>query len=206
MIYGYCRVSTKHQNLQRQIDALVKYGINQRFIFTDKYTGKTLDREGLNELLIILKPGDTLVVKEIDRLGRNRKETKELIISLIKKEIELVCLDMPYLKEFIIDKIRENGGFIEVMTNALLDVILEVAEQERKKIVGRTSEGRKIAIQDGRKFGRKAKISLNKFKEYYKKFLKREMKAIEIQRELGISKQCYYNYITLLKKGNTDEI
>lgn len=206
MIYGYCRVSTKHQNLQRQIDALVKYGINQRFIFTDKYTGKTLDREGLNELLIILKPGDTLVVKEIDRLGRNRKETKELIISLIKKEIELVCLDMPYLKEFIIDKIRENGGFIEIMANALLDVILEVAEQERKKIVGRTSEGRKIAIQDGRKFGRKAKISLNKFKEYYEKFLKREMKAIEIQRELGISKQCYYNYITLLKKGNTDEI
>lgn len=206
MIYGYCRVSTKHQNLQRQIDALVKYGINQRFIFTDKYTGKTLDREGLNELLNILKPGDTLVVKEIDRLGRNRKETKELIISLIKKEIELVCLDMPYLKEFIIDKIRENGGFIEIMANALLDVILEVAEQERKKIVGRTSEGRKIAIQDGRKFGRKAKISLNKFKEYYEKFLKREMKAIEIQRELGISKQCYYNYITLLKKGNTDEI
>ncbi|MGL5428256.1 MAG: recombinase family protein, partial [Cetobacterium sp.] len=147
MIYGYCRVSTKHQNLQRQIDALVKYGINQRFIFTDKYTGKTLDREGLNELLNILKPGDTLVVKEIDRLGRNRKETKELIISLIKKEIELVCLDMPYLKEFIIDKIRENGGFLEIMANALLDVILEVAEQERKKIVGRTSEGRKRAIQ-----------------------------------------------------------
>lgn len=206
MIYGYCRVSTKHQNLQRQIDALVKHGINQRFIFTDKYTGKTLDREGLNELLTILKPGDTLAVKEIDRLGRNRKETKELIISLIKKEIELVCLDMPYLKEFIIDKIRENGGFLEIMANALLDVILEVAEQERKKIVGRTSEGRKRAIQDGRKFGRKAKISLNKFKEYYEKFLKREMKAIEIQRELGISKQCYYNYITLLKKGNTDEI
>ncbi|MGL5901437.1 MAG: recombinase family protein [Cetobacterium sp.] len=206
MIYGYCRVSTKHQNLQRQIDALVKYGINQRFIFTDKYTGKTLDREGLNELLNILKPGDTLVVKEIDRLGRNRKETKELIISLIKKEIELVCLDMPYLKEFIIDKIRENGGFLEIMANALLDVILEVAEQERKKIVGRTSEGRKRAIQDGRKFGRKAKISLNKFKEYYEKFLKREMKAIEVQKELGISKQCYYNYITLLKKGNTDEI
>lgn len=195
MIYGYCRVSTKHQNLQRQIDALVKYGINQRFIFTDKYTGKTLDREGLNELLIILKPGDTLVVKEIDRLGRNRKETKELIISLIKKEIELVCLDMPYLKEFIIDKIRENDGFLEIMANALLDVILEVAEQERKR-----------AIQDGRKFGRKAKISLNKFKEYYEKFLKREMKAIEVQKELGISKQCYYNYITLLKKGNTDEI
>ncbi|WP_041921426.1 recombinase family protein [Ilyobacter polytropus] len=69
MIYGYCRVSTKHQNLQRKVDALIDHGINPRFIFSDKYSGKTLDREGLNELLAILKPGDILVVKEIDRLS-----------------------------------------------------------------------------------------------------------------------------------------
>ncbi|MGL5623828.1 recombinase family protein, partial [Cetobacterium sp.] len=115
MLYGYCRVSTKHQNLQRQIDALIKYGVNPRFIFTDKYTGQTLNRVGLNELISVLKSGDVLVIKEIDRLGRNRKETKDLIVSLIKQNIELVCLDMPYLKEFIIDKIKENEGFIEIM-------------------------------------------------------------------------------------------
>lgn len=108
MVYGYCRVSTKHQSLQRQIDTLVNYGINQRFIFSDKYSGKTLNREGLNELLSVLKPGDSIVIKEIDRLGRNRKETKELILHFIKSDIELICLDMPYLKEFIIDKIKEN--------------------------------------------------------------------------------------------------
>ena len=55
MRYGYCRVSTKHQSLGRQIDALVKYGVNERFIFTDKYSGKMLNREGLNELLSIIK-------------------------------------------------------------------------------------------------------------------------------------------------------
>jgi len=98
MIYGYCRVSTKHQNLQRQIDALLKYGVNLRFIFTDKYTGIHLDRSGLNELLSVLKQGDTVVLKEIDRLGRNRKETKEFIITLIKNDIDIICLDMPYLK------------------------------------------------------------------------------------------------------------
>ena len=108
MIYGYCRVSTKHQSLQRQLDTLIKYGISQRFIFFDKYSGKTLDREGLNELLSVLKSGDSIVVKEIDRLGRNRKETKELILHFIKNDIELICLDMPYLKEFIINKIKEN--------------------------------------------------------------------------------------------------
>lgn len=206
MIYGYCRVSTKHQNLQRQIDALIKYGVNSRFIFTDKYTGKTLDREGLNELLSVLKSGDVLVIKEIDRLGRNRKETKELIISLVKQDIELICLDMPYLKEFIIDKIRENEGFLEIMANALLDVILEVAEQERRKIVERTAEGRKKAIEEGRKFGRSQKIDFETFGKYYEKFLKREMKAVDIQNELGISKQCYYNYVEALKKGNSDGI
>lgn len=201
MIYGYCRVSTKHQNLQRQIDALIKYGINKRFIFSDKYSGKTLDREGLNELLDHLQPGDTIVIKEIDRLGRNRRETKDLILRLIQDEVEIVCLDMPYLKEFIIDKIRENEGFMEIMANALLDVILEVAEQERKKIISRTSEGRKKAIENGQKFGRRQKVSLETFRTYYDRFIRREIKAVEIQRELGISKQSYYNYIELLKKG-----
>ncbi|MGL5692579.1 MAG: recombinase family protein [Peptostreptococcaceae bacterium] len=199
MTYGYCRVSTKHQSLQRQISALINYGISERFIFSDKYSGKTLDREGLNELLSIIRTGDKIVIKEIDRLGRNRKETKELIIYFIKNDIELVCLDMPYLKEFIIDKIKENEGFLEIMANALLDVILEVAQQERKRIIDRTSEGRKRAILEGRKFGRDSKLSLEKFKVYYDKFLSREMKAKDIQKELNISKQSYYNYIERLK-------
>lgn len=200
MLYGYCRVSTKHQNLQRQKEALRKFGISDRFIFSDKYTGKTLNRAGLNELLEIIKTGDTLVIKEIDRLGRNRKETKDLILSLIHKDIQIICLEMPYLKEFIIDKIKENEGFLEIMANALLDVILEVAEQERKKIVNRTSEGRKKAILDGKKFGRIPKVPLIEFKNYYDLYIKREMKAVEIQQRLGISKQCYYNYLERLRK------
>lgn len=206
MKYGYCRVSTKHQSLHRQIDALVNYGINERFIFIDNYSGKTLDRAGLNELLNILKPKDTLVVKEIDRLGRNRKETKELILFFIKENIELVCLEMPYLKELIIDKIRGSEGFLEIMANALLDVILEVAEQERKKIISRTSEGRRKALLDGRKFGRKAKVSLEDFKEYYERFSRREMRAKDIQNDLNISKQCYYDYVNKLKVEYYDEI
>ncbi|MGL5712168.1 MAG: recombinase family protein [Paraclostridium sp.] len=204
MTYGYCRVSTKHQSLQRQINALINYGITERFIFSDKYTGTTLNRSGLSELLSVVKSGDTIVIKEIDRLGRNRKETKELIIFLIKNDIELICLDMPYLKEFIIDKIKESEGFLEIMANALLDVILEVAQQERKKIVDRTTEGRKNAILEGRKFGRKSKVSIEVFKVYYDKFLRREMKAIEIQRELNISKQSYYNYIEILTNKSNE--
>lgn len=73
MTYGYCRVSTKHQSLQRQINALINYGINERFIFSDKYAGKTLGRKGLNDLLYIIKQGYNIVIKEIGRLGRNHK-------------------------------------------------------------------------------------------------------------------------------------
>lgn len=101
---------------------------------------------------------------------------------------------MPYLKEFIINKIKENEGFMEIMANALLDVILEVAEQERKKIVHSTTEGRKKALSTGTKFGREQKVSIEVFKEYYQKYLAREMKAMDIQKTLGISKQSYYNY------------
>lgn len=79
---------------------------------------------------------------------------------------------MPYIKKFIIDKIKKNEGFLEIMANALLDVILEIAEQERKKIINRTSEGRKNAVLEGRKFGRDSKVSIEVFKVYYDKFLK----------------------------------
>ncbi|WP_227851312.1 hypothetical protein [Clostridioides sp. ES-S-0123-01] len=111
---------------------------------------------------------------------------------------------MPYLKEFIIDKIKESDGFLEIMANALLEVILEVAEQERKKIVDRTAEGRKRDVLEGCKFGRYSKVSIEEFELYYNKFLKREMKAIDIQKELNISKQSYYNYIEKLKSKSNE--
>lgn len=81
MTYGYCRVSTKHQSLQRQINSLINYGITERFIFSDKYTGITLNRSGLSELLSVVKSGDTIVIKEIDRLG---KIIKLIYLSLIR--------------------------------------------------------------------------------------------------------------------------
>ena len=125
-------------------------------------------------------------------------------MQLIKNDIELICLDMPYLKEFIIDKIKENKGFLEIMANALLDVLLEVAQQERKNIVNRTSEGRQKAILEGRKFGRTPKMLISDFKIHYDKFLRREKKAIEIQKDLNISKQTYYNYVKRLKRNSNE--
>lgn len=195
MIYGYCRVSTKNQSLSRQIEALMEYGVEYINIYMDTYTGAEIRRKGLNELREIIKPGDTIVVKEVDRLGRNREQTIELIKELIVNDIDLIVLDTPYLQDFIIRELKKNEGFMEIMANTLLSLILEVAEQERKKILMRTSEGKKRALKNGVIFGRKQKITKEVFLEYYSKVINSAMTPKEVQEILNISKQSYYNYI-----------
>lgn len=194
MVYGYCRVSTKNQNLKRQIDALIAYGIKEENIYFDEMSGVVLKRNGLESLKNVLNSGDTLVVKEIDRLGRNRKQTTELIKELIDKEIDIVALDIPYLKEFILKEIKKDKGFMEIMATTLLSLILEVAEQERNKILDRTKEGKEKALEAGVKFGRKQKLTRQKFVRTYNEMLKDERTPREIQEKLGICKQTYYNY------------
>ncbi len=194
MVYGYCRVSTKNQNLKRQIDALIAYGIKEENIYFDEMSGVILKRKGLDSLKNVLNPGDTLVIKEIDRLGRNRKQTTELIKELIDKEIDIVALDIPYLKEFILKEIKKDKGFMEIMATTLLSLILEVAEQERHKILERTKEGKEKALEAGVKFGRKQKLTRQKFVRTYNEMLKDERTPREIQEKLGICKQTYYNY------------
>lgn len=195
MIYGYCRVSTKNQSLSRQIDVLLEYGVEYTNIYMDTYTGAEIKRKGLNDLRAVLKAGDTLVVKEVDRLGRNREQTIELIKELISRDIDLIVLDTPYLQEFIIRELKKNEGFMEIMANTLLALILEVAEQERKKILMRTSEGKKKALEKGVVFGRKEKITKEVFVKHYEKVLNKTTTPKEIQELLNISKQSYYNYI-----------
>lgn len=194
MVYGYCRVSTKHQSLKRQIDALITYGVKEENIYIDEMTGTVLERKGLNSLKSVLNSGDTLVVKEIDRLGRNRKQTTELIKEFIDKDIDIIALDIPYLKEFILKEIKKNKGFLEIMASTLLSLLLEVAEQERNKIIIRTKEGKEKALEAGVKFGRKRKLTRQKFVRTYNEMLKNEKTPKEIQEKLGICKQTYYNY------------
>lgn len=194
MVYGYCRVSTKNQSLKRQIDALITYGIKEENIYVDEITGVVLKRKGLESLKNVLNTGDTLVVKEIDRLGRNRKQTTELIKEFIEKDIEIVALDIPYLKEFILKEIKREKGFMEIMATTMLSLLLEVAEQERNKILERTKEGKEKALEAGVKFGRKQKLTRQKFVRTYNEMLKDERTPREIQEKLGICKQTYYNY------------
>ncbi|MGL5918348.1 MAG: recombinase family protein [Cetobacterium sp.] len=203
MKYGYSRVNTEHQVIQKQMDALLKYGIDENFIFQDKFSEIELEKQELSKLLSILRSGDTIVIKEVDKLGRDKKEVKKVINFLIKKNVEIVCLDMPYFKEFIVNKIKENETVLEFISDILLDVILEEADQKQKKIVQELLDIELNCVKKDKKLGRAKKVNLEVFRGYYQKFLERKMKAVEIQRKLGISKQSYYNYSAMLKNDLT---
>lgn len=150
MEYGYARVSTKEQNEQRQIIALEEFGLNLRQFFIDKQSGKDFERANYQRLTRRLKEGDTLVVKSIDRLGRNYEEILLQWRALTKdKGIDIVVLDMPLL-----DTRRGKDLMGTFLSDIVLQVLSLVAENERTNIRQRQAEGITAAKAKGVKFGR----------------------------------------------------
>lgn len=151
-IYGYARVSSKDQNLNRQLDALALFPVERKNIFIDHESGKDFNRPGYQALLRALKPDDLVVVKSIDRLGRNYDEILcqwRLITHTIKSNIAVI--DMPLLNT------QQSG--IEGLTGTLIaDIVLQVlsyvAQIERENIHQRQAEGIAAAKARGVKFGR----------------------------------------------------
>ena len=150
MEYGYARVSTKEQNEQRQIIALEEFGLNLRQFFIDKQSGKDFERANYQRLTRRLKEGDTLVVKSIDRLGRNYEEILLQWRALTKdKGIDIVVLDMPLL-----DTRRGKDLMGTFLSDIVLQVLSFVAENERTNIRQRQAESITAAKAKGVKFGR----------------------------------------------------
>lgn len=153
-VYGYARVSTKEQNLARQLEALQSWGINPSSIYQDKASGKDFNRSAYQKLIHQLRPGDTLVIKSIDRLGRCYDE----IISEWRKITHergaaIVVLDMPLLDT------REGISVQAGLTGRLIaDIVLQVlsyaANIERDNIRQRQAEGIALAKERGVRFGR----------------------------------------------------
>ena len=137
MEYGYARVSTREQNEERQRIALAEFGIVERNIYTDKQSGKDFERAEYRRLLGKLKDGDTLVVKSIDRLGRNYEEILEQWRVITKeKHAEIVILDMPLL-----DTRNKNDLTGTVIADIVLQLLSYVAQTEREFIRQRQAEG-----------------------------------------------------------------
>ena len=149
MNYGYARVSTIGQNLDRQLDELLKQGLDQNHIYTDKESGKDFDRKNYKKLVRRLKQGDCLFIKSIDRLGRNYNMVLDEWRFLTKeKGIDIVVIDMPLLDTRIEGK-NLVGKFI---ADVVLQVLSFVAENERETMRQRQSEGIKMAKAKGVRF------------------------------------------------------
>lgn len=207
MLYGYARVSTRHQNLERQLKALKDFGVDSRAIQVDKYTGTTLHREGLDHLRKVLRQGDTLVVKEIDRLGRNKEETMNLILELVEKDVNIIVLDSTVFQMYIENLKKENKSFadklIQAQLRGVIEIMLLLAEEERNKIIKRTSEGRARAKDNGVKFGVENKIQgeqLEELKKDIELFNQRKLKQVDILKKYNITKPTFKKYKDMLIK------
>ncbi len=150
VLYGYARVSTREQNEERQLISFEEYGINICNIFTDKQSGKDFDRNNYKRLIKKLKKGDILVVKSIDRVGRNYTEIIEQWRYITQTlGVDIVVLDMPLL-----DTTKSKDLLGTLISDIVLQLLSYVAENERNTIRQRQAEGIAAAKKRGVKFGR----------------------------------------------------
>ena len=151
-LFGYARVSTKEQNLDRQIKALKEQGINDRDIIIDKESGKDLERKGYISLKdTILRAGDTLVIKSLDRLSRNKSDIKQELEYFKENNIRLKVIDLPTT---MLDFQECQAWVMEMVNNILIEVLGTIAEQERETIRQRQAEGIQAAQDKGVELGR----------------------------------------------------
>ena len=179
-LFGYARVSTSQQSLDLQVRALRNEGVRANRIFTDKISGVHLNREGLQMLRLKVEEGDIILVKKLDRLGRDTADMIQLI-----KEFD----DMGVAIRFLDDGISTEG----TMGKMVVTILSAVAQAERQRILERTNEGRLEAKAKGIKFGRKPSVD----KEKVRTLRSQGVGATEIARQLNIGRSTVYKVLEL---------
>lgn len=181
--YGYIRVSTKEQNEDRQLIAMREFGIAYEDIIVDKQSGKDFDRPGYKKLMKKLKAGDTLVIKSIDRLGRNYDEILEQWRHITKeKHVGIVVLDMPLLDT------RQGRDLTGVLiADIVLQLLSYVAQTEREFNRQRQAEGIAVAKARGVHFGRNFKDCGENYDAIKTAWARGELSGREAARQLGVA-------------------
>ena len=187
--FGYARVSTAHQNTDRQIDALLEYGVEERNIIIDKQSGKDFERVGYMALKnTMIRSGDTLVVKELDRLGRNKRMIKEELEWFKAHGIRVKILNVP-------TSLMECEGqdwILEMVSNILIEVMASIAEEERAKNHQRQSEGIQAARNKGVVFGRPTVTKPENYEAVMERVSKREITAVQAMKMMDVHKTTFY--------------
>ena len=190
-IYGYIRVSSRDQNEDRQVIAMREFGIAEKNLVIDKQSGKDFARPGYRRLLRKLKPNDTLVIKSIDRLGRNYDEVLEQWRLLTKeKQVDIVVLDMPLLDT------RKGRDLIgTLISDIVLQLLSYVAQTEREFIHQRQAEGIAAAKARGVKFGRKPKERPAEYEHLRDEWRAGRIAARAAARQLGVAHRTFMKWV-----------
>lgn len=198
MIYGYARVSSKEQNLERQIKELKAVGVDERYILIDKQSGKDFNRKSYNLLVgtdntaPLLREGDLLTVYSIDRLGRNYSEIMKQwqhITQDIKADIRV--LDMPLLDT------RNNGNSLDsrFVADLVLQILSYVAQKERENIKVRQAQGIAVAKEQGKHLGRPKADFPDNWKVVYDEWKNHKITAVTAMKRTNLKKNTFYNLV-----------
>ena len=181
-LFGYARVSTSQQSLDIQIKALKEAGVSSNRIFIDKATGRHTQRDGLTLLRLKVEEGDVILIKKLDRLGRDTADMIQLI-----KELDAMGIFIRFLD----DGISTEGS----MGKMIVTILSAVAQAERHRILERTNEGRIEAKSKGIKFGRKRRID----RERIVALRSNGIGATEIAKQVGIGRSTVYKLLKEIK-------
>lgn len=191
--YYYARVSSKEQNLDRQLAAFHNLGAQDREIITDKESGKDLNRAGYTALkTTILRPGDTLVVKSLDRLSRNKKDIQNELQFFKDNNIRLRVIDLPTT---MMELPRGQEWVFEMVNNILIEVLGTIAQQERETIRQRQREGIDAAKARGKKLGRPSVTYPDNWSAVYTVWKSRSITAKEAMRLTNTKRSSFYKLV-----------
>lgn len=191
--FYYARVSSKDQNLDRQLAAFKALGADERDIITDKESGKDFNRAGYQALKNgMLRQGDTLVIKSLDRLSRNKRDIKTELEWFKDNNIRLKVIDLPTT---MMDLPEGQEWVFEMVNNILIEVLGTIAEQERATIKSRQAEGINTAKSKGVKFGRPALQFPANWNEVYTQWKNGEITAKVAMEKTGTKRTSFYKLV-----------
>ena len=194
MKYGYARIRTGKQKTDRQIDILEKYNLDR--IYADVVTGSKFDRPEYQKLTEeILREGDELFVKEVDRLGRNKRETLEELRKLKQKGVIIRILEIPSTLTVLNNETEQNKLMLEMINNMLIEMYTTFAQVELEKIRTRTKEALAAKKNRGETLGR-PRVELPKnFKKVYRQYKNRDITAVQAMKLLDLKKTTFYKLV-----------
>ena len=199
-IFFFFWVSSREQNLDRQILALKEY-VDEQNILADKSSGKDLERPAYQALkgALGLREGDTLIITSLDRLSRNKEDIKNELQWFQKKKVRLKILDLP---TSMIEVPDGQQWIINMIQNILIEVLSSIAEQERLAIRKRQREGIEAAKAQGKHLGRPKINQPEEFIQIYEQWKRNEITAVKAMQEMGLSSSTFYRMVRKYESGS----